>query len=87
MIEDTLEQYPRVIPIKVIGQGHARFELAVLQIIEHHVPQLNPHAVRRRASRRGKYTAVTVNVPAQSREQLVAIYRDIAACPGFIMAL
>ncbi|MEJ2361732.1 MAG: DUF493 domain-containing protein [Gammaproteobacteria bacterium] len=79
--------FPCRFPIKVMGRGDAAFENAVAQILHKHLPQLPENAISRRNSRQSNYSALTIVIEAQSREQLDAIYRDLTACEHVLMAL
>ena len=83
---DILE-FPCDWPVKAFGPGTEAFELAVVAIVRRHVSDLNENAVSTRPSRAGKYRAVTVNIRAESRAQLEAIYTDLRAHPDVVMVL
>ncbi len=83
---DILE-FPCDWPVKAFGPGTEAFELAVVAIVRRHVSDLNENAVTTRPSRAGKYSAVTVNIRAESRAQLEAIYTDLRAHPDVVMVL
>lgn len=74
-------------PIKAFGAPTASFEEAVLAILRRHVPDIGCRDVYRRPSRQGRYVALTVTVTVDSREQLEAIYRDLAAHHEVLMTL
>jgi putative lipoic acid-binding regulatory protein len=77
---ETCFKFPCEFPIKAMGKTCAEFEIAVLEIIHRHVPDLAEDAIKLRPSGKGNYTAITVTIQAQSREQLDAIYMDLTAC-------
>lgn len=79
--------FPCQFTIKVMGSGNAVFENSVNQILNKHLPDLNPDAISRRDSRQGNYVALSIVFEAQSREQLDAIYRELSACEHILMAL
>lgn len=72
--------YPCEFPVKVMGKTCAEFEVAVLEIMHRHVPDLAEGTIKMRPSSKGNYTAITITFQAQSREQLDAIYIDLTAC-------
>jgi len=86
MNEDILE-FPCEWPVKAFGPGTDEFELAVVAIVRRHAPELGENALSTRASRAGKYNAVTVTIRAHSRAQLEAIYTDLRAHPDVVMVL
>lgn len=71
-------EFPCEFPLKVIGKHENDFEALALDIIRHHVPDLNPAAISRRTSSGGKYLSVTVVFTAQSRAQVDALYIDLS---------
>jgi len=79
--------FPCRFPIKVMGRGDEEFEIAVVQILRKHVPDLAEGAITRRDSRQGNYAALTIVIQAQSRAQLDALYTDLSACEQVLMAL
>ncbi|HLF96459.1 MAG TPA: DUF493 domain-containing protein [Methylococcaceae bacterium] len=87
--EDRLEllDFPCDFPIKAFGQGGENFDLTVVEIVRRHAPNLGEGAVSVRASRGGRYQAVTVTIRATDQAQLDAIYQDLSACESVLMAL
>lgn len=83
----TLMKFPRRFPIKVLGRRSPDFNLLVFELLRGHVPDLSEGALRCRFSRQAKYIAVTVTITAVSRSQLDAIYHDLCAHGGVLMAL
>lgn len=77
---DQLFNFPCEFPIKAMGKTCPELEIAVIEIINRHVPDLGEGAVRMRPSSKGRYTSITITILAQSREQLDAIYMDLTAC-------
>lgn len=82
-----LLEFPCDFPIKVFGNGSDGFPALVAAIVRRHAPDLADSAVTSRASKGGRYLAVTVTVRARSQEQLDAIYRDLSASTEVVMAL
>lgn len=85
--ERQLLQFPCDFPIKVMGKAEPGFEAMVVGIVRRHAPDLGEGAVSTRGSRGGRYVAVTLNVRAESRDQLDAIYRELSAHPDVLMSL
>jgi len=78
--EETLFKFPCEFPVKAMGRACPELEMAVIEIMHRHVPDLGEGAVKMRPSSKGNYIAITVMIQAQSREQLDAIYMDLTAC-------
>ncbi len=79
--------FPCQFPIKVMGIAGESFEMAVYAIINRHVPNLTEGAIKINTSKEGKYLSITIQIEAQSREQLDKIYLDLTASEHVIMAL
>ncbi len=79
--------FPCRFPVKVMGHAADDFESLVVAIVRGLGAELPEGAVTTRASRGGRYLAVTVTVEASSREQLDQIYRALTAHERILMAL
>lgn len=80
-------EFPCQFPIKAMGKNISDLDTVVVAIVRRHVDNLSENAVKTRASKGGKYISITVEVEAQSKAQLDAIYMDLTACPDIIMTL
>ena len=85
--EESPLKFPCEFPIKAMGRATPELEIAVLEIMNRHVPDLGEGAVRIRESRHGNYISITVTIQARSREQLDAIYMDLTACEHIVFAI
>lgn len=85
--EETLFEFPCEFPIKAMGKTCPELEIAVIEIINRYVPDLGEGAVRMRPSSKGTYTAITVVIQAQSKDQLDAIYMELTACEHIAYAI
>lgn len=85
--EESLFKFPCEFPIKAMGKATPELEIAVLEIMHRHVPDLGEGAVRTRKSRQGNYVSITVTIQARSRDQLDAIYMDLTACEYIVFAI
>ncbi|MFP4079466.1 MAG: YbeD family protein [Ectothiorhodospira sp.] len=77
---DTDALFPCTFPVKVMGPAVPEFGQRVREIVRRHVPEVEESDFSSRASRGGRYSAITVIVQAQSREQMDALYRELSAC-------
>lgn len=84
---ESLLVFPCEFPIKAMGKSSATFEAQIIDIMRHHVPDLDETTITRRPSQGGNYLAITVTIQATSRAQLDAIYQDLTACKDVLMAL
>lgn len=80
-------EFPCEFPLKVMGRAGGGFDALVVELVRRHVADLDPRAVRSRASRGGSYLAVTVTVRAESRSQLDALYRELSGHERVLMVL
>ena len=87
MSSHSLQKFPSEFPIKVMGRHDSDLRALTQAIVERHVGPLIDSRVRTRTSADGNFLALTYVVPATSREQLDAIYRELTACKSVLMAL
>jgi putative lipoic acid-binding regulatory protein len=85
--EESALKFPCEFPIKAMGKATPELEIAVLEIMNRHVPDLGEGSVKTRESRNGNYLAITVTIQARSREQLDAIYMELTACEHIVFAI
>lgn len=85
--EESVIKFPCEFPIKAMGRATPELEIAVLEIMNRHVPDLGEGAVRTRKSRNGNYLSITVTIQARSREQLDAIYMELTSCEHIVFAI
>jgi hypothetical protein len=72
-----LMKFPCSYPLKVIGKNTNEFYSVVSAIIERHVPESDSITYTGRVSSGDKYLAITAAFPAESQEQLTAIYEEL----------
>jgi len=80
-------EFPCQFPIKAMGRNIPDLDAIIVEIIRRHVDDLSENAVRTRESKGAKFIAITVEIEAQSKSQLDAIYTDLNACPHVVMTL
>ena len=85
--QETLFEFPCEFPVKAMGKTCAELELAVIEIMNRHVPDLGEGALKMRPSSKGTYTAITVIIQAQSKDQLDSIYMELTACEPIAHAI
>ncbi len=79
--------FPCRFRIKAMGLDEDNFDALVVQIIRRHCPDISAGAVSLKPSKNGKYVSVTVDIEAQSRAHLDAIYDDLTAHNRVLMRL
>ena len=85
--QETLFEFPCEFPVKAMGKTCAELEIAVIEIMNRHVPDLAEDALKMRPSSKGTYTAITVIIQAQSKDQLDSIYMELTACEHIAYAI
>ena len=80
-------EFPCQFPIKAMGRNIPDLDAIIVEIIRRHVDNLSENAVRTRESKGAKFISITVEIVAQSKAQLDAIYTDLNACPHIVMTL
>lgn len=83
----ALIDYPSEFPLKVFGKPSGDFESTVVDLVRARVPQAEHIEVRRRASRNGRYQALTLTFTVHTQQQLEDIYRDLHECDKVVMSL
>jgi len=79
--------FPCQFPIKAMGKNIPDLDAIVVEIINRHVDNLSENAVRTCTSKGAKFISITVEIEAQSKAHLEAIYSDLKACPDIVMTL
>jgi putative lipoic acid-binding regulatory protein len=72
-------EFPCDYPIKVLGRDVAEFKPTVLAIFERHAPGFPREQITQRASRAGKFAAMTIVITATGKPQLEALHADLVA--------
>lgn len=86
-MSDEIMQFPCELPIKVFGRNDAAFADAAFEIVRTHVETLERSDITQQASRRGRFVSLTINITAQSRAQVDAVYEDLSASEAVLMVL
>lgn len=84
---ESLLHFPCEFVIKIFGNASNEFEIQALTIIRRHIQDLAEDAIKSRLSKDGKYLALTITMPIDSREQLDAIYQELSSNPMILMVL
>ena len=79
--------FPGVLPIKVMGANQEDFESLVVSIIQKHANVLEEEVIINRVSRNGRYISITIQIQAESQDQVDAIYRELSAHERVLMLL
>jgi hypothetical protein len=87
MADASLLKFPCDFPLKVMGRRSDDFRSIVLGIVQKHAGTIAPEHIEERPSRDGNYLSLTCTFPAQSREQLDALYRELTSCERVLVVL
>ena len=79
--QESLIEYPRLFPIKVMGTRVEGFTAALVSVARDFDPDFDEARLELRESRGGNYLSVTLTVTATSREQLDNLYRALTGHP------
>ncbi len=79
--EQSLIEYPRDFPIKVMGAMQDGFAEAIVTLIQEFDPNFHAGKMEMRPSRNGNYLGLTVTVWVTSREQLDELYLKLTSHP------
>lgn len=86
-MSDDIMQFPCDLPIKVFGRSDTELPDAAYDIVKAHVATLERAHITRQASRKGRFISLTINIRAESRAQVDAVYQDLSANPSVLMVL
>ena len=86
-MSDEIMQFPCDLPIKVFGRNDSDFPDAAFAIVKAHVDTLERAHVTRQSSRQGRFVSLTINIRAESRAQVDAVYEDLSANANVLMVL
>ncbi|MGR8979766.1 MAG: HP0495 family protein [Gammaproteobacteria bacterium] len=87
MSAETLLTFPCRFAIKAMGKTSPDLDIQIVEIVRRHCSDITEGAVTSRPSKGGNYTAVTVIIEADSKQQLDAIYQDLTDHPQVLMVL
>jgi putative lipoic acid-binding regulatory protein len=82
-----LLRFPTDYPIKVVGRPSAEFRARIHAVVLKHVPDVETDRISERLSENGNFLSISYTIVAESREQVVALARDLAAAEGVLMVL
>ena len=85
--EESVMEFPCRFPIKAMGIAEDGFDILVVGIVRKHVSDLTENSVKSRSSQGGKYISITVEVTAESKQQLDNIYLELTAHEKVLWAL
>jgi putative lipoic acid-binding regulatory protein len=84
---EELLRFPTDYPIKVVGRPSAEFRARIHAVVLKHVPNVETDRISERLSENGNFLSISYMIVAESREQVVALARDLAAADGVLMVI
>ncbi|MDF3030273.1 MAG: hypothetical protein K0R03_831 [Moraxellaceae bacterium] len=84
---EALWEFPMHYPLKIMGEAQHPMREIVANILLRHVPEFDPSTISERASSAGKYVSVSATIYVERKEQINALYADLAACAQIRMVL
>lgn len=72
-------EFPCDYAIKVLGRDDPGFEEAVFEVFELHASGFARERIRRRASREGTFSSITIYITATGEAQLEALHQSLLA--------
>jgi hypothetical protein len=85
--KDELFNFPCTYPLKVMGRNTNEFYSVVSAIVEKHVAPGTEITYSTRTSSGDKYISITATFPAESQEQLYALYKELGESNLVLMTL
>ena len=70
--------FPCSLPIKIMGPCSDHLLPLTIQIIQNHVPAFIPENINSVPSKTGKYISLTVTVEFHNKQQIDALYAELA---------
>jgi uncharacterized protein len=90
MVNETPEEllkFPTDYPIKVVGRPSAEFRARVHAVFVKHVPNVDPDRITERLSENGNFLSISYMIVAESRQQVIALARDLTSTEGVLMVI
>jgi uncharacterized protein len=79
--------FPTDYPIKVVGRCGGSLRQRADAIMARHVPDLDQSLTTERLSGNGNFVSISYSIRATSREQVIALATELAACEEVMMVL
>jgi uncharacterized protein len=85
--KESLLKFPTDYPIKVVGRPSPEFRARIHAIVLKHVPNVETDRISERLSGNGNFLSISYMIVAESREQVVALAKDLTAAEGVLMVI
>jgi uncharacterized protein len=84
---EELLKFPTDYPIKVVGRPSAEFRARIHALVIKHVPNVETDRITERLSENGNFLSISYIIVAESKEQVVALAKDLTAAEGVLMVI
>jgi hypothetical protein len=85
--QEELLKFPTDYPIKVVGRPSAEFRARIHAVVLKHAPNVETDRITERLSENGNFLSISYTIVAESREQVVALAKDLTAAEGVLMVI
>lgn len=85
--KQELLKFPTDYPIKVVGRPSPEFRARIHAVMLKHVPNVETDRITERLSENGNFLSISYIIVAESREQVVALAKDLTSAEGVLMVL
>lgn len=84
---EELLQFPTDYPIKIVGRPSAEFRAHIHAIVLKHVPNVETDRISERLSENGNFLSISYMIRAESREQIIALAKELTSAEGVLMVI
>jgi putative lipoic acid-binding regulatory protein len=84
---EELLRFPTDYPIKIVGRPSAEFRARIHAVVIKHCPNVETDRISERLSENGNFLSISYTIPAESREQVVALAKDLTSAEGVLMVI
>jgi len=85
--EKELLTFPTDYPIKIVGRPSAEFRARIHAVVIQHAPDVETDRISERLSENGNFLSISYTIVARSREQVIALAKDLTATEGVLMVI
>jgi putative lipoic acid-binding regulatory protein len=85
--QKELLTFPTDYPIKIVGRPSAEFRARIHAVVIKHVPDVETDRISERLSENGNFLSISYTIVAKSREQVVALAKDLTSTEGVLMII
>jgi putative lipoic acid-binding regulatory protein len=87
VIETELLRFPTDYPIKIVGRPSDEFRARIHGVVARHVPDVEHDRVSERLSANGNFLSISYTIRARSKDQVIALATELAACEEVLIVI